>query len=108
MPAGAESRKQLLQIQRFGWDGPKLDACLGSPCPIARQQRIRIDRPRPLGDAVHFAAGHHHVRRLTLLDPVLQQRERIEVGEARAAGAVVDAGDEKQPEEVLRLPRGRP
>ena len=37
---------------------------------VAREQGIGVDRARPFGDAVHCTAGDHHVRRLSLLDPV--------------------------------------
>src|SRR5687768_1655498 len=68
---------------------------------IARQLRIWIDRPRALGDAVHAAARDQDVGRLSFLHPVLEQGQRVELREARSAGAVMDAGNQEQPKEVL-------
>src|SRR5262249_7845281 len=80
-------------------------ACLPgiAPTGVTRNDWIRINRESELRSPLCQSPGDQYSGRLSLFYPVFERRERVEIRQPRPARAMVDAGNQEQPEEVLGL-----
>src|SRR6516162_4105848 len=70
---------------------------------VACQDRIRVDGTAALDDTVGYSSGNQFVRRLAFFHPVFECAESVELFEPGASATMMDAGNEKQPKEILGL-----
>src|SRR5215475_924226 len=70
---------------------------------IFRPQWMRIHRPRAFDDPGFRTRCKQLLGSASLFYPVFERCKRIEFDKSRPAAAVMDSGDQKQPEEVVRL-----
>src|SRR5260370_14040856 len=87
------------RIKRNKAAGPRGVAAAG----VTRHHGIRIDRQRALGNAIGQALRDQHRGRLAIFHPIFKESESVEIGKAGSAGAMMDTGNQEEPEKVFGL-----